>query len=67
MSDAANMDLLEEAGINLNASNHHNNEPRTRMAFHMEGIFGTNYGWLRINNKLENLNENYILTQKTRN
>ena len=69
MSDAANMDLLEEAWNQLKYfKNHHNNELRTRMAFHMEGILlGPIMVGLGINNKLENLNENYILTQKTRN
>ena len=66
MSDAANMDLLEEAWNQLKCfKNHHNNELRTRMAFHMEGILlGPIMVGLGINNKLENLNENYILTPK---
>ena len=66
MSDAANMDLLEEAWNQLKYfKNHHNNELRTRMAFHMEGILlGPIMVGLGINNKLENLNENYILTPK---
>ena len=66
MSDAANMDLLEEAWNQLKCfKNHHNNELRTRMAFHMEGILlGPIMVGLGINNKLENLNENYILSSK---
>ena len=66
MSDAANMDLLEEAWNQLKYfKNHHNNELRTRMAFHMEGILlGPIMVGLGINNKFENLNENYILSSK---
>ena len=66
MSDASNMDLLEEAWNQLKCfKNHHNNELKTRMAFHMEGILlGPIMVGLGINNKLENLNENYILSLK---
>ena len=66
MSDEANMDLLEEAWNQLKCfKNHNNNELRTRMAFHMEGILlGPIMVGLGINNKLENLNENYILCYK---
>ena len=66
MSDAVNMDLLEEAWNELKCfKNHSNNVLRTRMAFHMEGILlGPIMVGLGINNKFENLNENYILSSK---
>ena len=66
MSDSSNMDLLEEAWNQLKCfKKHNNNELRTRMAFHMEGILlGPIMVGLGINNKLENLNENYILCHK---
>lgn len=66
MSNAANMDLLEEAWNQIKCfKNQNNNELKTRMAFHMEGILlGPIMVGLGINNKLENLNENYILSSK---
>ena len=66
MSDTSNMDLLEEAWNQLKCfKKHNNNELKTRMAFHMEGILlGPIMVGLGINNKLENLNENYILCHK---
>ena len=66
MSNAANMDLLEEAWNQIKCfKNQKNNELKTRMAFHMEGILlGPIMVGLGINNKLENLNENYILSSK---
>ena len=66
MADSANMDLLEEAWNQIKClKNNENNELRTRMAFHMEGILlGPIMVGLGINNKLENLNENFILSAK---
>ena len=64
LSDEANIDILKEAWNQLKFfKNHKNNELRTRMAFHMEGILlGPIMVSLGINNKLENLNESYILS-----
>ena len=66
MSDEENMDLLEEAWNELKCfKNYNNDELRTRMAIHMEGILlGPIMVGLGINNKLENLNEDYILSSK---
>ena len=66
MSDAANMDVLEEAWNQLkHFKNDDNNEVKTRMAFHMEGILlGPIMVGLGINNKLQNLNENFILSSQ---
>ena len=64
MSDSANIDVLEEAWNQLkHFKNDDNNELKTRMAFHMEGILlGPIMVGLGINNKLQNLNENFIIS-----
>ena len=66
MSNEANMDLLEEAWNELKSFKNYNNDLlRTRMAIHMEGILlGPIMVGLGINNKLENLNADYILSSK---
>tara|TARA_B100001093_G_C26853299_1_gene1026150 strand:+ start:825 stop:2432 length:1608 start_codon:yes stop_codon:yes gene_type:complete len=66
LSETANMDLLEEAWEQLKRfNNDENNELRNRMVLHMEGILlGPIMVGLGINKKLENLNENFILSSK---
>ncbi|PDH48875.1 MAG: polyketide synthase [Bacteroidetes bacterium MED-G21] len=66
MSDSLNIDALEEAWNQLiEFKNDDNSELKTRMAFHMEGILlGPIMVGLGINNKLQDLNENSILSAK---
>lgn len=66
LSETANIDLLEEAWNELKCfKNSGKNELKTRMAYHMEGILlGPIMVGLGINNKLDNLNENFILSAK---
>lgn len=65
MSDSANMEVLEEAWNQLKYFKNDDNEVKTRMAFHMEGILlGPIMVGLGINNKLQNLNENFILSSQ---
>ena len=66
LSEAANMDLLEEAWEQLKCfNNDDNNEVKSRMAYHMEGILlGPIMVGLGIQNTFQNLNGDFILSSK---